>query len=62
MRRVLRASNGRTIREPSRVLVVYYRENQPQAGRAVSELAALYKRLFQQQSVLRVTARVRASF
>jgi len=55
-------STGRTVREPSRVLLVYYRDNEPQSGRALAELAALYKRLFQQQSVLRVTARVRASF
>ncbi len=55
-------ATGRTIREPSRVLLVYYRENQPQSARALNDLAAIYKRLFNQQSVLRVTSRVRATF
>lgn len=55
-------TTGRTEREPSRVLLVYYRDDQPGAARALAELAALYKRVFNQQSVLRVTSRVRATF
>jgi hypothetical protein len=53
---------GRTEREPSRVLLVYYRESQSQTTHALTELAALYKRLFNQQSVLRITSSVRATF
>ncbi|MGH7466565.1 MAG: DUF3574 domain-containing protein [Longimicrobiales bacterium] len=53
---------GRTEREPSRVLLVYYRENQSQTTRALTELAAIYKRMFNQQSVLRITSLVRATF
>lgn len=53
---------GRTENEPSRVLLVYYREEQTQTARLLGELAALYKQRFNQQSVLRVTARVRAVF
>src|SRR5262245_43216723 len=55
-------TTGKTEREPSRVLLVYYREDQPQQARALTELATLYKQRFNQQSVLRVTARVKASF
>jgi uncharacterized protein DUF3574 len=58
----LNRTTGKTEREPSRVLLVYYREDQPQAARALTELATLYKQRFNQQSVLRVTARVKASF
>ena len=55
-------STGRTENEPSRVLLVYYREEQAQTARLLGELAAIYKQRFNQQSVLRVTARVRAAF
>ena len=54
--------NGRTENEPSRVLLVYYREEQTQTARLLGELSALYKQRFNQQSVLRVTSRVRAAF
>jgi hypothetical protein len=49
-------------REPARVLLIFYREAESEKTRRVSEIAALYKRLFNQQSVLRVTSRVRATF
>jgi hypothetical protein len=52
---------GRTEREPSRVLLVYYREGEPQVPRALADLIAIYKRVFNQQSVLRVTSTVRAT-
>jgi hypothetical protein len=55
-------TTGKTEREPSRVLLVYYREGESQTTRALVELTVLYKRLFNQQSVLRVTSRVRAQF
>jgi hypothetical protein len=53
---------GRTEKEPCRVMLVYYREEQAQTARLLGELAAIYKQRFNQQSVLRVTARVRAAF
>lgn len=55
-------SSGATIREPSKVLVVLYREEDTNTSRAIAELIARYKRQFRQESVLRVTNRVRAGF
>lgn len=56
------AMSSQTVREPARVLLVLYRDTEPEKARALGELVAIYKRLFQQQSVLRVTSRVRAIF
>jgi hypothetical protein len=48
-------------REPTRVLLVTYRETETEKSRRIAEIAAIYKRLFNQESVLRVTSRVRAT-
>ena len=49
-----RGANGVTIKEPSRILIVYYRESEREIARAIGEIASLYKRQFAQESVLRV--------
>jgi hypothetical protein len=54
-------TTGVTIKEPSRVLIVYWPEDQPARTRALQELVTIYKGLFRQESVLHVTTRVRAS-
>ena len=58
----LMRATGQTIREPTRVLLVYVREDGPSKTQALNDLIAVYKTLFRQESVLRVTTRVRASF
>ena len=49
-------------REPTRILVVIYRESDTTKERALVDLIAIYKRMFKQESVLRVTQRIRAAF
>jgi hypothetical protein len=48
---------GKIVREPSRVLIVLYRKRlRKDAERKIDAICETYKRLFQQESVLRVTA------
>ena len=54
-------TTGVTIKEPSRVLIVYVPEDKPQKTRELQDLITIYKGLFRQESVLHVTTRVRAS-
>jgi len=55
-------TTGVTIKEPSRLLIVYVSEDKPQKTQELNELISIYKALFRQESVLHVTTRVRASF
>ena len=54
-------ATGVTIKEPSRVLIVYVPEDQPSRTQSLNELITIYKGLFRQESVLHITTRVRAS-
>lgn len=57
-----RSTSGTAVRESTKVLVVLYRAEDRVSSHAVEELIASYKRQFRQESVLRVTQRVRAEF
>jgi hypothetical protein len=48
---------GKIVREPSRVLIILYRKKyRKEAGQKIDTICETYKRLFEQESVLRVTA------
>lgn|GEM_PF-337869 len=55
-------ASGVAIREPTRVLIVLYREEDNVNRALVTDLIARYKQRFRQESVLRVTQKVRAEF
>lgn len=52
---------GRLIREPSKVVLITFRDN-PQKRAALSAIAEAYKATFKQQSVLTTTRETCASF
>lgn len=54
-------SAGILIREQSKIVILIY-ESSPEKERSVNEIIEIYKRRFQQESVLRTTAEVRVSF
>ncbi|MCU0547650.1 MAG: DUF3574 domain-containing protein [Oscillatoriaceae cyanobacterium Prado104] len=54
-------SAGILIREQSKIVILIY-ESSPEKERSVNEIIEIYKRRFQQESVLRTTAKVRISF
>jgi hypothetical protein len=56
------SADQQTVREPTRVLIILYRDIEREKAQAFGELAGVYRRMFNQQSVLRVTSRVIASF
>ena len=52
-----RNASGKIIRERSRVLILLYPKKQrSEANKKIDAICAAYKRIFQQESVLRVTA------
>jgi hypothetical protein len=56
-----RGRDGRIVTEPSKILLLLHpAERRSQA--AIEELRAIYRRLFHQESVLRVTSPARAAF
>lgn len=52
---------GLLAKEQSKVVILIY-ENSPEKNQAIAEIIELYKQRFQQESVLRVTNQVNASF
>ena len=54
-------TTGVTIKEPSRLLIVYVPEDKGPKTQQLNELISIYKGLFRQETVLHVTTRVRAS-
>ena len=57
-----RGSDGRAVREPSFILEVVHPERSPHADSAIVAIIVEYKRRFNQESVLRVVTKGRASF
>ena len=54
-------SAGILAKENSKIVILIY-ENTPEKNQAIAEIIDLYKRRFKQESVLRVTSEVKASF
>ena len=54
-------SSGILIRENSKIVILIY-ESSSEKNQAINEIIALYKRTFQQESVLRATSEVKVSF
>lgn len=54
-------SSGKLSREKSKLIILIY-ENSPTKNRMVEQIISSYKQTFQQESVLRVTSTVKASF
>ena len=54
-------SNSLLVKEKSKVVILIY-ENSPEKNRAIAEIIDIYKRTFQQESVLRVTTEAKVSF
>lgn len=54
-------SNSLLVTEKSKVVILIY-ENSPEKNRAIAEIIDIYKRTFQQESVLRVTTEAKVSF
>lgn len=56
-----KGENGDVVREPSHVLLLIH-SGEPDIDRKVEEIRAAYKRMFQQEAVLRIDARAKGSF
>ncbi|MBD1829616.1 DUF3574 domain-containing protein [Microcoleus vaginatus GB1-A2] len=54
-------SSGILIRENSKIVILIY-ESSPEKNQAINEIIETYKRIFQQESVLRATSEVKVSF
>lgn len=54
-------SSGILIKEKSKLVILIY-ENNPIKNKQVEEVISIYKKTFQQESVLRVTSSVKVSF
>jgi Protein of unknown function (DUF3574) len=54
-------SKGQLVTEKTKVVILVY-ENSPEKSRFIEEIIATYKQKFHQESVLRVTSSVKASF
>jgi hypothetical protein len=54
-------SSGILIRENSKIVILIY-ESSPEKNQAINEIIEIYKRTFQQESVLRATSEVKVSF
>jgi len=53
--------NGILVKEKSKIVILIY-ENSPEKNQAIAEIIDIYKRTFQQESVLRVTTEAKVSF
>jgi hypothetical protein len=56
-----RDATGRIVREDSKVVVILH-PGTPQTWGAIDEIRAIYKKLFDQESVLLLSSRARAAF